>query len=179
MVMMLKPQDTLLALKYWSLRRSGQQVTVRELAEQLSLSAGEVSKSAKRLLVAHLLVEREGIYYAEANGLAEWLCYGVRYAFPAQALGYGRGMATAWNCPLVNTEIVPPQPAAIWAVSGGEQEGVIVEPIVSGVPLAAANDALLYQALALVDAVRLGKPRELAIARAHLKSLITGRLLET
>ncbi|MDO3384764.1 hypothetical protein QWI17_02810 [Gilvimarinus sp. SDUM040013] len=172
---MLKPQDTLLALKYWALQSSGLHLPVRDLAAALDMSASEVSKGARRLLVARLLVSREGGYYAEVNALTEWLSFGVRYAYAVQEKGYGRGMGTGWSCELVRTEMVPPSPGVIWAVPGGMQEGVIVEPIYKGVPVAASQDALLYKALALVDAIRLGRPRELAIARAGLKRLLTGR----
>lgn len=174
----LKPQDTLLALKYWSLRRNRQHLAMRDVADALLLSASEVSKGAKRLVTAKLLVEREGVFYAEANGLTEWLSYGVRYAFPIEEKGYGRGMGTGWTCELVRSDIVPPTPGTVWASAGGPQEGVVVEPIYKGVPTAASKDPALYQALALVDAIRLGKPRELAIARASLKHLLTGKSAE-
>jgi len=174
----LKPQDTLLALKYWSLRRTGQHLAVRDLADALGISASEVSKGTKRLVTARLLVEREGAYHAETYALTEWLSYGVRYAFPIEEKGHGRGMGTGWACELVKSEMVPPTPGTIWAAAGGRQEGIIVEPIYKSVPFAAIRDPMLYQALALVDAIRLGKPRELALARANLKSLITGKPAE-
>jgi len=176
-MVLLKPQDTLLALKYWSLRLNGQHASVRELAESLAMSPSEASKGAKRLLVSGLLVDREGVFYAEANALFEWLSYGVRYAFPAQTLGFGRGMGTAWNCSLIKAAIVPPVPGHVWASASasGTQEGIFVKPIYAGVPLAAFKDEQLYKALALVDAVRLGKPRELVVARESLKILLTGK----
>lgn len=174
----LKPQDTLLALKYWSLRRSGQHLAVRDLAGSLDISASEVSKGARRLLASRLLVERDGAYHTEVYALTEWLSYGVRYAYPAEEKGYGRGMGTSWTCKIVESDIVPPVPGTVWAMPGGQQEGIIVAPIYKGVPLAASQDPLLYQALALVDAIRLGKPRELAIARASLKIVLTGRSAE-
>ena len=174
----LKPQDTLLALKYWSLRRNDMYLPVRDLAASLDISASEASKGARRLIAAKLLTERNHTYHAEMNSLFEWLSFGVRYAFPTEKKGYGRGMGTAWTCDLVKTEIVPPSPGTVWETPGGRQEGVIIEPFYKGVPLAASQDPNIYQALALLDAIRLGKPRELAIARANLKSLITGKSTE-
>lgn len=171
---MLKPQDTLIALKYWSVRRSGTPLGLRDLAQSLGISAGEVSKGVKRCIAAKLMVEREGAFYSETGGLLEWLSYGVRFALPKQEAGFGRGMATAWNCPLVKTELVPPNPGYVWLVAGGESEGVILEPIHASAPLAASCDDLLYQALALVEVIRIGKPRELQIARDGLKRLIVG-----
>lgn len=170
--MILKPQDTLLALKYWSLRRSGQRSNVREVAESIGISAGEVSKGAKRLIAAHLLVERKDGLFAESGALLEWLCYGVRYAYPQESVGYGRGMATSWNCPLLESEIVPPSPALVWSVPGGKIDGALIKPIHESIPLIAGRDQQLYRLFSLLEAIRGGKPRELAIARNLLYRMI-------
>jgi len=173
--MELKSQDTLLALKYWSMKQMGQESSVRELAEQIGISASEVSKGAKRLLASRLIVEREGRFFAESGALFEWLGYGIRYAYPVERIGYGRGMATSWNCPLLKTEIVPPSPPIVWPLAGGDIEGAYLKPIHDSVPFAASHDSYLYKAMALVEAVREGKPRELVIAREQLAHLIKGQ----
>lgn len=170
--MELKAQDTLLALKYWSLNQKGQLCAVRELSDLLGISASEVSKGTRRLQVSHLLVERDGQIYAETNALLEWICYGVRYAYPLESAGYGRGMATAWNCKLVHSEMVAPSPPWVWALPGGDTEGILIQAFHHSVPYAASKDELLYQAFALIEVIRGGKPRELAIARDLLKELI-------
>lgn len=190
---MLKPQDTLLALKYWSIKSQGYSSakqgspakesssgpddrnlwpSVRQLAESIKISPGEISKSAKRLLASKLLVHRKGVYLAEKSALKDWLCYGVRYAYPVENAGYGRGTPTAWNCPLIESEIVPPTPPVVWPVSGGAVDGSLIRPIHESVSFAASNDQLLYEALSLVEAIRLGKPRELKIAREQLSNLL-------
>lgn len=168
----LKPQDTLLVLKYWSLKQDSQESSVRGIAESIGISASEVSKGTKRLVVSHLAVERHGSVFAESGALLEWLCYGVRYAYPQERVGYGRGMATSWNCPVLVSEIVPPTPPLVWPVPGGEIDGVLIKPIHESIPFAASRDVQLYRAGSLLEAIRGGKPRELAIARGLLKSLI-------
>ncbi len=173
--MLLKPQDTLLALKYWSQRQLSQSGSVRDIAELIGISASEVSKGTKRLILAHLAVERDGAIFAESGALFEWLSYGVRYAYPLETVGYGRGMATAWNCPIVKSEMVPPSPAWVWSIAGGDSDGILIKPIHDSVPKAAGNDGKLYQALSLVEVIRGGKPRELKIARKLLSELIQGR----
>ena len=173
--MELKPQDTLLALKYWSLKQEAQEVSVRGIAESIGISAGEVSKATKRLVASHLVVERSGVVYAESGALLEWLCYGVRYAYPLESIGYGRGMATSWNCPELKSEMVPPSPPLVWPVAGGDIEGALIKPFHNSVPFAASRDVWLYRAMSLVEAIRGGKPRELAIARDLLRDLITGK----
>jgi len=172
--MALKPQDTLLALKYWSMKLAGQESSVRGISEAIGISASEVSKGTRRLVGSHLVVERSGGLFAEAGALLEWLCYGVRYAYPQESIGYGRGMATAWNCPVLASEVVPPSPPFVWPVVGGNVDGTLIKPLHDSVPFAASRDEPLYRAMSLLEAIRGGKPRELAIARDMLRKLIRG-----
>ena len=171
---MLKPQDTLIALKTWADSQRGLHWPLRESALYIGISASEFSKGLKRLEASSLLVARNDQRFVEPNALLEWLCYGVRYAYPAQSSGFGRGMPTSWNCEYLVSEMVSPTPAMIWQQPGGEVEGVIIEPIHASAPFAASQNELMYQALAVIDAIRLGKPRELAIARDILTKLIKG-----
>jgi hypothetical protein len=110
----LKAQDTLLAIKLWSLNKDDQQCGIREISELIGISTSEVSKGAKRL-------------YTESGALLEWLSFGVRYAYPSISEGYGRGLATAWNCPVLSSEIVPPLPPFIWALLNGNTEGDLIK----------------------------------------------------
>jgi len=173
--MNLKPQDTLLALKYWSLKQDSQESSVRGIAESIGISASEVSKGTKRLTASHLVVERHGSVFSESGALLEWLCHGIRYAYPQESTGYGRGMPTSWNCPVLVSEIVPPNPPLVWPVPRGNTEGALIKPIHESIPLATSRDENLYRAWSLIEAIRGGKPRELAIARKLLTSLIKGK----
>lgn len=168
----LKPQDTLLALKYWSMRKNDQSDSVREIAESVGISAGEVSKGSKRLIAARIAVARRGILFIESGALVEWLSYGVRYAYPQESSGYGRGMATSWNCPVLESEMVAPNPALVWPVAGGDADGTFIDPFHDSVPIAASHDELIYKALSLLEAIRGGKPRELTVARRMMNELI-------
>lgn len=171
----LKPQDTLLVLKYWSLRQGRQESSVRGIADSTAISASEVSKGTRRLIDSHLVVERNDYVFPETGALLEWLSYGVRYAYPQESVGYGRGMATSWNCPLLVSDMVPPVPPLVWPVTGGEVDGALIKPFHAAIPFAASRDEYLYRALSVVEAIRGGKPRELAVARDLLKNLIKGK----
>jgi hypothetical protein len=171
----LKPQDLLILLKYWSLKRAGQASSVRGVAEEIGVSPGEVSKGTKRLVASHLLVERSGAVFAEAGAMLEWLSFGIRYAYPQESVGYGRGMATSWNCPLIDSEVVAPAPPLVWAVPGGDVDGALIRPVHASVPYAAGRDPDLYRMLSLLEAIRGGKPRELVIARALVSEAIKGK----
>lgn len=170
--MHLKPQDTLLALKYWSLKQGSSDASVHDIAESTGISASEVSKGSRRLVIAGLVVEHNAGFVIESNALLEWLSYGIRYAYPQKSVGYGRGMATSWNCPGLESEVVPAVPALIWPVSGGDIEGVLIQPFYSSVPFAASRDEHLYRIMSLLESIRGGEPRELEIARTLLTKLI-------
>ena len=175
-ITMLKPQDTIIALKLWADYRQGVQMPLRQAASLLGISNGEFSKGLRRLETAQLVTERDGQRFAEAHALLEWLNFGVRYAYPAESIGFGRGMPTAWNCQHIESTIVPPIPALVWSQPKGNIEGIFISPLHGSAVIAASNNALLHHVLALVDAVRLGKPRELKVARELLTSLIKGKV---
>ncbi|MFA7555342.1 MAG: hypothetical protein WCY88_13915 [Spongiibacteraceae bacterium] len=172
--MIIKPQDTLIALKYCSIelqakvgrRETGlpPEFAIRDLAEVIGISHGEISRANQRLEKAQLLSVR-GSVSAVARNLVEWLSYGIRYYCPLERSGYGRGVGTGWNCNLIKSDMNPPQPGWAWASSQGDREAELIVPFHNSVPLAASNDPWLYQALSLVEVIRGGKPRELAIAR--------------
>jgi len=58
----------------------------------------------------------------------------------------------------------------VWPYSEGTAKGVSFEPLYKTVPFAALHDQLLYECLALVDALRDGRVREKQIAERELRS---------
>lgn len=107
----------------------------------------------------------------------EWLGYGVRYAEPARKIGFGFGLPTAFNCHLIRSEMVPPDPplciaGASSVVKVPEREGILINPIdkhVTGGPSLLPGT---YALMAMVDAIRIGKPRELIHARRELRKML-------
>jgi len=184
--MIIKPQDTLIALKYCSIQLQEQKAQIsntpievglspnygiRDLAEVLGVSSGEISKATKRLEKARLVTVRDKTMVITRN-LLEWLVHGMRYYCPLKTEGFGRAIATGWNCPLLQSGMVPPSPGWGWASSKGNVEAELIAPFHVSVPIAARHDPWLYQAMSLVDVLRGGKPRELAIAEVELSVLI-------
>ncbi|HMU65838.1 MAG TPA: helix-turn-helix domain-containing protein, partial [Cellvibrionaceae bacterium] len=150
--------------------------SMSDLAEALGRGKADVSRSIARLLSAGLLGERdpgEGdllaqnrkYYSVQRQGLSDLLIYGVRYVFAPRILGFGRGVATGWNCPWVRSAINPPDVPLVWPTPGGESRGQWLEPLYPGVPTAAERDQDLYALLALIEVLRIGKPRELKYAQ--------------
>lgn len=147
-----------------------------DLSESLWLSRGEVSKSLKRLssLLLISLAENESgrRYNLLRKNMEEFLVSGIRYVFQAEKGGLARGMPTGWSAPVIKSEIIPPEMPMVWAVTGGDVMGESVEPLYPGAIRAAQIDNTLYRLLALIDVIRLGKPRELAVAKTQLSELI-------
>jgi hypothetical protein len=96
--------------------------------------------------------------------------------FPAVLAGESRGVPTAWAAePLVDHIASPPSELApVWPDPKGRQRGLALRPLHDAVPEAARRDPALGEALALVDALRLGDARIRGVAA----ELLTKRLAE-
>ncbi len=78
-------------------------------------------------------------------------------------------MATERSAPPLNSQILEQEGLGpVWPTAEGSVRGIACEPIYKTVPIAAAQDSVLYQYLALVDALRIGNSREQNLARAEL-----------
>ena len=100
-----------------------------------------------------------------ARSLIEFLQHGVGYVFARKGGGIGRGMPTAHAAPPLRDLIadlgdLPP----IWPHPEGKVRGETIEPLYPGAVVAALKDQALYECLALVDALRIGKARERKLA---------------
>jgi hypothetical protein len=66
--------------------------------------------------------------------------------------------------------IVPGNEAPfVWPFEEGEDRGQMIRPLYPTVPQAASRDSVLYELLALTDAIRVGQPRERALAIKELE----------
>jgi DNA-binding Lrp family transcriptional regulator len=162
--MFTKPQDIVVALKLCleSARRS-----YAELGQELGMSASEVHAAVRRLGEARLVDPKTREIRREA--LRNFLVHGVPYAFPASPKEVTRGMPTAWAAPVLSGKIsasehIPP----VWPDPNGQVQGAAVQPLYSSVPGAARRDPALYDLLALVDALRIGRARERGLAEDEI-----------
>lgn len=165
--MALKPQDVMVAMKLCCYQ--GQRPPISVIAGDLRLSPSEVHGAMKRLQNAGLLHGPEMKSKPNVSALEEFLLHGFKYVFPA-ALGQPtRGLPTSYAAPPLNAEILsgddlPP----VWPWHEGHVRGVSFQPLYKTVPVACSNDPLLYEYLALLDAVRSGRARERNIAEQEL-----------
>lgn len=137
------------------------------LADALCISQSEISKSIARSKFAGLL-DSTGKRVRKL-ALVELLQYGISYVFPQQPGAIVRGLPTAHSAPPLNS-IIKSEESYVWPSGRGKSRGQSIIPLYPSVIEASENDTSLYELLALVDAIRVGRAREKEIAIRELKS---------
>jgi hypothetical protein len=135
------------------------------------MSVGEAHASIRRLKVSRLF--DEFTKSAIPTALMEFFIHGLKYAFPAEIGAPTRGIATSHSAPILQEEILQSETDTyVWAYANGKQRGLAIKPLSKNAPKAALMDQKLYDFLALIDAVRIGKSREKKIAAEKLESMV-------
>ena len=133
----------------------------KNIAAELGISSSEVTESLARSAFAGLYDPIRKKVMARA--LFDFLQYGLKYVFPQQPGALVRGIPTAHSAkPLV--DLVQSNEPYVWPSADGTLRGQAIEPLYPTVVQAVSNDQLLYEMLALVDAIRVGKAREVKLA---------------
>jgi hypothetical protein len=139
------------------------------IGEELSMSPSGVFNSVKRAVECKLLdpVKKK----PQRASIQEFLIHGLKYVFPPQRGGLVRGMPTGYAAPPLSDQIVQSDaPPPVWPYAKGTVRGYAFSPLHKSVPLAAEKDARLYELLALVDAIRGGRAREVSIAVQEIRN---------
>lgn len=166
MAMVLKPQDIVILLKLVSFGCDSQW-SFSSLAHDLGMSPSEVHSGIGRATAARLYDPQRKVPIMKS--LLEFLVHGVKYAFPPDRGALTRGMPTSYAAPPLNIQIVQSEePPPVWASPDGKVRGYELSPLYRSVPKAVTNDNMLYELLALVDAIRDGRSREREIAVKEL-----------
>ena len=143
----------------------------RSLSQLVLLSLSETHASVKRL-------EESAIYDSMTKSIIqknalELLVHGVKYMYPAKGGSVTRGVLTAHSAPIMQNMISSSDDNNyIWAYALGKSRGMSVKPLSKDVPKITEQNPEMYDILALVDCLRVGKVREKEIAENLLKELI-------
>ena len=177
----LKPQDLIVALK---LAVSGTPASYAVLAASLGLNASEAHTAVQRAVQAQLLVDtandalaknsKLGNIQVHRQNLLEFVLHGAKYAFPAEKTSLTVGVPTSHSAPVFSGVFEPGSDDWVWPYAEGSHKGVGVVPLHPCVPTAALADVQLYAALALLDALRVGRARERKMAIDKLPALVLG-----
>lgn len=165
----MRPQDIVILLKKVTL--AGRGMTNAQIAKELGISASEVSEALERCKTARLidnLKQRVNIL-----ALKEFLIHGLKYVFPAQPQAKVRGIATAISAPPMNEKIPSGKDVYVWPDAKGNMRGEAITPLYRTVPEAVKIDSMLHSLLAIADIFRIGRVREVELAKMELDSIFS------
>ena len=163
---MLKPQDVLILLKV--VTYEGEPFAMKNLAASLHVSPGEITFSLERCKNSGLIdANKQNV---QKLSLFEFLVYGLKYVFPVQQGKKARGVPTAYSASPVKEQIVAgKEDLVVWPYPKGSSRGYSIVPLYKTIPEVVLKDEKLYELLAIVECLRLGRRREVEIAIEELK----------
>ena len=163
----MRPQDVVILLKIISVGHANWRYS--DIAQSLHISQSEVAEALNRSKLARLVdASKKRVFRAS---FMEFLTYGVKYVFPAQPGSLVRGIPTAHSARPMSDLIISDE-AYVWPSSVGNMRGQAIDPLYPSVIKAIRKDPKLYEMLALLDAIRVGRTREYKIAVEALSSNI-------
>lgn len=165
----MRPQDIVVLLKITALGNDGW--FNKDLSTQLGISGSEISESLNRSAIAGLIKSDKKTILKEP--LLEFLVYGIKYVFPVELGSLQRGMPTAYSAPVLKDEFVVDDPY-IWPSKEDSVKGVAIKPLYHTIPAACTDDPVLYNLLALTDAIRVGE-RKGAVVKKLAKTLYSAK----
>jgi len=148
--------------------------TVRGLEKTTGISKTQIADSIKRCTNIGLAKKdrKYGVPRTNKKSLLEFVIYGIRYVFPVRMGELTRGIATSFSAPVLNEKLFSSgELIAVWPDARAKSNGLKVMPLFHSVPYAVRQDGDLYAMLALVDAIRLGNPREAGLAANMLERM--------
>jgi len=164
----MRPQDVVILLQLHLM--NSKDLFFADISRSLNISASEVSESLERSRLARLVSDDKHELYKAS--FLEFLLFGLKYVFPASPGAMVRGLATAHSAPPLNSIIISQNDLFVWATPKGTVRGQSIIPLYKTVPEASLKDSRLYELLALADAIRVGRAREVNIATEELTKRI-------
>jgi hypothetical protein len=160
-------------------RYAPQRPPYSHIALELSMSASEVHAAVKRAQASRLVHGPELGERPNLRAIEEFLIHGLKYVFPAERGEPTRGVPTSYAAePLRQVIALGDEPPPVWPYAAGSQRGISFEPLYKQAPKAALRDPVLYEFLALADALRDGRARERKLAEemmvSRLRSAVHG-----
>lgn len=160
----MRPQDIVILTKLVCMRDRVWQY--RDLSAALFIPISEISESLNRS-------SKAGLYIADlrkVNRLSfrEFLEYGLKYVFPCSAGEMVTGISTAHSHPYFK-KFIKGEMEYVWPYLDGKVRGLRIDPLHPRLPEAALKDADFYKLMASLDILRIGRVRELHVAKKVLK----------
>lgn len=160
----LKPQDVAIVVMVLCKDNESNWKQV-DIANDLSISQGEVAKSLARLKLAGLMSGKR----VNRAAVKEFLIHAVKYLFPVKVGALGIGVPTAISAPFFKDKIIQnDEDNYVWPSSKGTERGQIITPLYKNLAEAAIKNNKFYEICSLVEILRIGRVREKNIASKEL-----------
>ena len=163
----MRPQDVVILAKV--LLEEGRDWTQVSLARSLFMSQSEISESLNRSRYARILYDQGRKVVRQS--FMDLLAYGIPFIFPQRPGNVVRGIPTGHSASPLKEEILSDD-HYVWPYAKGNVRGHSILPLYYSVPQAIELDQQLYEILALIDAIRVGRVRERNLAREMLEMRI-------
>ena len=161
----MRPQDIVIMLKI--VASKNENWTNSDMAYQLKISGSEISEALNRCKIAGLIDSRKR--KVNTRSFLEFLIYGLKYVFPAEPGAMVKGIPTAHSAPPIN-EYISQGEMYVWPYARGTQRGQAIEPLYKTIPEIVMEDEIFYELLYIIDAIRVGRSREINIAKRELEN---------
>lgn len=165
----MRPQDIVILLKLISSKGKG--LSHKVMAEELKISASEFSEALERCREAKLIDNSK--VHVNTLALEEFLVHGIKYVYPVAPQAKVRGIETSISAPVFKDKISQGKEIFVWKSPDGKVRGEEIKPLYKTVPQAIRSDNELYELLALTDVLRIGKIREVELAKQELSKKLT------
>jgi hypothetical protein len=162
----MRPHDIVVLLKIVALKDAWMN---KDLSAGLNISQSEISESLNRSAIAGLISpDKKKVF---KNALLNFIEHGLPYVFPVEPGSIEKGIPTAHSAPVMRDSIIS-NDNYIWPYAQGKLRGQSIAPLYPKQVQAVLQDEKLYNMLALIDSVRVGKVREKEKALDLLKSYL-------
>jgi hypothetical protein len=159
----MRPHDLVVLLKIVSLEKDWLN---KDLAHSLYISNSEISESLNRSMISKMISPDKRFVFKTT--LYNFIEHGLKFVFPVVPGPIARGIPTAHSANILKDYFVS-DIHYVWPSAEGTVKGQAITPLYPNQVKAALYDEKLYDKLALVDAVRVGRVREQKKALELLK----------
>ena len=161
----MRPQDIVVLLKIIALKNDDWYNS--DLAQSLKISPSEISEVLNRCKIARLIDSKKR--KVNINSFLEFLIYGLKYVFPAEPGAIVKGIPTAHSASPVKEHVSGGSDIYVWSSAKGTHRGQSIEPLFKSIPQIVSDDKLFYELLTIIDTIRVGRVREINIAKKELE----------
>lgn len=146
-------------------------LSFESLSAALGISTSMAHRAVQRLERASLVIVPHRRLAVQT--FMDLVGHGLRHVYYAEMGPETLGVPTAHAVGRLAEAIVSDRPY-VWPSARGSVRGDSITPLFSGAAELPASNPALYEALALIDAVRVGRVRERRLAVDFLESMLVG-----